>query len=438
MRVFIGIILVLVMSSCSILKSNKIKDGKEYTTDNGLRYTFHKQSGDTIKPNEGDIISAIMIYRLMENDSIFSGTMDKPFEVAVAKSEYIGDVYEALKMMSVGDSATFIFNADSFFTKTVKGAIPQELDSVELFYLDITMMKIMTPEQIKQQELELIQAQLDDENKAIALYIESKKYSAIKDENGISTINQKVGIGKQVQQNSVVNVNIIAKSIFPEQKEFVNTTTSNQAIDYEIGSGQLGFGFDAAMTQMKEGGKAVFIIPFNLAFGEKGVQGYIAPYSTIVYEVELLSVMSKAEQEAKQKKLAEEMAAKEKVGIDEYLLKNKITTEPTETGLYYVVETEGTGKQAVAGKKVKVHYTGYLLDGTKFDSSVDRGQPFEFNLGQNQVIEGWDEGIALMKEGGKAKLIIPSKLGYGMRGAGGSIPANATLVFEVELIEVID
>jgi len=103
--------------------------------------------------------------------------------------------------------------------------------------------------------------------------------------------------------------------------------------------------------------------------------------------------------------------------------------------LIYVEEVEGTGAPAVAGKNVKVHYTGYLLNGKKFDSSVDRGQPFEFTLGQGQVIPGWDEGIALMKEGGKAKLIIPSRLGYGARGQG-SIPPYAPLVFEVELIEV--
>lgn len=96
----------------------------------------------------------------------------------------------------------------------------------------------------------------------------------------------------------------------------------------------------------------------------------------------------------------------------------------------------GTGAEAVSGKQISVHYTGWLTDGKKFDSSVDRGQPFSFRLGAGQVIQGWDQGFAGMKVGGKRKLTIPPEMGYGSRGAGGVIPPNATLVFEVELLGV--
>ena len=96
----------------------------------------------------------------------------------------------------------------------------------------------------------------------------------------------------------------------------------------------------------------------------------------------------------------------------------------------------GTGAEAVTGKVISVHYTGTLTDGTKFDSSKDRGEPFEFTLGAGQVIQGWDKGFAGMKVGGKRKLTIPSEMGYGASGAGGVIPPNATLIFEVELLGV--
>lgn len=96
----------------------------------------------------------------------------------------------------------------------------------------------------------------------------------------------------------------------------------------------------------------------------------------------------------------------------------------------------GDGAEAVAGQTVTVHYTGWLMDGTKFDSSVDRGEPFSFPLGAGRVIRGWDEGVAGMKVGGKRELIIPPHMGYGSRGAGGVIPPNATLKFEVELLGV--
>ncbi|MDD5387821.1 MAG: FKBP-type peptidyl-prolyl cis-trans isomerase [Gallionellaceae bacterium] len=96
----------------------------------------------------------------------------------------------------------------------------------------------------------------------------------------------------------------------------------------------------------------------------------------------------------------------------------------------------GEGAEAVAGKQVTVHYTGWLTNGGKFDSSLDRGEPFDFSLGRGQVIRGWDEGVAGMKVGGKRKLTIPPEMGYGARGAGGVIPPNATLVFDVELLAV--
>ena len=98
--------------------------------------------------------------------------------------------------------------------------------------------------------------------------------------------------------------------------------------------------------------------------------------------------------------------------------------------------TVGTGAEATKGQQVTVRYTGWLTNGTKFDSSKDRGDPFVFNLGRGQVIKGWDEGVQGMKVGGKRKLTIPPAMGYGSRGAGGVIPPNATLVFEVELLGV--
>lgn len=108
----------------------------------------------------------------------------------------------------------------------------------------------------------------------------------------------------------------------------------------------------------------------------------------------------------------------------------------TASGLVYEDIEVGTGDVATAGQEVTVHYTGWLTDGQKFDSSRDRMQPFTFPLGAGHVIKGWDEGVQGMQVGGKRKLTIPAELGYGMRGAGGVIPPNATLVFDVELLSI--
>lgn len=118
-----------------------------------------------------------------------------------------------------------------------------------------------------------------------------------------------------------------------------------------------------------------------------------------------------------------------------------MTTITTASGLQYIDVIVGAGAEATAGQNVTVHYTGWLQNadgsaGAKFDSSKDRNDPFEFPLGASRVIQGWDEGVQGMKVGGKRQLIIPSALGYGARGAGGAIPPNATLIFDVELLAV--
>ena len=108
----------------------------------------------------------------------------------------------------------------------------------------------------------------------------------------------------------------------------------------------------------------------------------------------------------------------------------------TSSGLEYEDTTVGTGASPTAGQRVTVHYTGWLTNGTKFDSSKDRGKPFSFTIGRGEVIAGWDEGVATMKVGGQRKLTIPASLGYGARGAAGVIPPGATLIFDVELLGV--
>lgn len=115
---------------------------------------------------------------------------------------------------------------------------------------------------------------------------------------------------------------------------------------------------------------------------------------------------------------------------------NTANLETTSSGLQYEEQKVGDGPSPTKGKKVTVHYTGWLTDGTKFDSSVDRGSPFDFTLGVGQVIKGWDEGVATMKVGGKRRLVIPSDLAYGPKGYPGVIPGGATLVFDVELLGV--
>ena len=154
------------------------------------------------------------------------------------------------------------------------------------------------------------------------------------------------------------------------------------------------------------------------------------------------NIMSREEFENKQREQFEKMKMNEDQQlsidlelIDNYLKEKNIDAVKTESGLRYVIEKTGQGENAAPGDNVSVHYTGMLLDGEKFDSSLDRGDPLNFTLGQGMVIRGWDEGITYFNKNSKGTIYIPSSLGYGASGAGGVIPPNAVLVFEIELID---
>ena len=175
-------------------------------------------------------------------------------------------------------------------------------------------------------------------------------------------------------------------------------------------------GWEEGIALLKVGGKAKLIIPPELAYGAQGAGGVIPPNATLYFEVELVDIPPGSPD------------APTEVGETDF------TT--TDSGLKYFDLVEGSGASPAEGQVVVAHYTGWLEDGVKFDSSLDRGQPFEFVIGAGQVIPGWDEGIASMKVGGQRQLVIPANLAYGESGAGGVIPPNATLIFEVELIGV--
>ncbi|MES2131243.1 MAG: FKBP-type peptidyl-prolyl cis-trans isomerase [Bacteroidota bacterium] len=164
---------------------------------------------------------------------------------------------------------------------------------------------------------------------------------------------------------------------------------------------------------------------------------FVKPNDFIKAELKLVEVKTKADLDKNQKEQEAQMAKMaeaEKPLLAKYIADNKITVVPTASGLYYIETTKGKGAHAKAGDMVTVQYKGTLLDGKEFDSSYGRPEPFKFILGQGQVIAGWDEALQLMAKGGKAKLVLPSSIAYGARGAGPILPFSS-LVFEVELVD---
>ena len=194
-----------------------------------------------------------------------------------------------------------------------------------------------------------------------------------------------------------------------------------------------------AFQIIKEGDSVLIKIPTKTLFDESfraPVPPSLNPDGFITFCIGASNIMTQEEMQAEAMAKSEEQLQKDIEIIDQYLAENNIDAQSTDSGLRYVIDVEGEGAYPTPGNNVSVHYTGTLLDGTKFDSSFDRNEPFEFSIGRRQVIPGWDEGIALLKTGGKGTLYIPSSLAYGDRGAGGMIPPNAVLKFDVELVEI--
>ncbi len=194
-----------------------------------------------------------------------------------------------------------------------------------------------------------------------------------------------------------------------------------------------------ALAIVKEGDSIIVKIPTKKLFDESfkaQVPPTLNSEGEITFYIGAHKYMSQEEMMADMMKKSEEQVAKDKVIIESYLQQNNITAQSTESGLRYVITAEGKGANAQPGQQVTVHYTGTLLEGTDpFDSSIGK-DPLQFTLGQGMVIPGWDEGLALLKAGGKATLYIPSSLAYGERGAGGVIPPNGILKFDVELVKI--
>ncbi|WP_051296165.1 FKBP-type peptidyl-prolyl cis-trans isomerase [Eisenibacter elegans] len=162
---------------------------------------------------------------------------------------------------------------------------------------------------------------------------------------------------------------------------------------------------------------------------------FIPKGSKLKYIFKLTKAQDRETFEKEQTAKADAQKAIDDKLIMEYIEKNKLDAKKQASGLYYVQTKAGAGDKPQIGSEVTVHYTGMLLNGTKFDSSVDRKEPFKFPVGVGAVIPGWDEGISLMPKGEKATFLIPSHLAYGPNGAGGAIPANAVLIFEVEMLD---
>lgn len=209
--------------------------------------------------------------------------------------------------------------------------------------------------------------------------------------------------------------------------------------------------FTYGFKLLTEGDSAIFYTPVDTMRKYQQFDAWVKDTDTITYEVRLVSIQSKADFEADQKRKMDSMKhvmdsmsaiqiGDDDKSLQDYFAKNNIKPKKTDLGVYYTIQKAGSGDNIKPGQSASVNYTGMLMDGTKFDSNVDPSfghtDPFQLIVGQGQVIKGWDDGLQMLKKGTKARLYIPSALGYGAMGSGNRIPPNANLIFDVEILDV--
>ncbi|MBE0661237.1 MAG: FKBP-type peptidyl-prolyl cis-trans isomerase [Bacteroidales bacterium] len=411
-------------------------------TESGIYYKIHVDNEQGELAETGDILSMQMIYRTEDSVLFDTQTSNQPMTLPLMEKQYEGDIYEALATLKVGDSATFILDAENFFLKTAgMPQLPEFITSGSKLYFDVKLITARSEAEIETEKNLLMDERLGLEPQELADYLATNEITVAPTESGLYIIEKEKGSGASFKIGDRIKAHFIISTVNGSQ--LYSTYDQGQPMEVEIGKDFDNDGITEAIETMKKGTKATVIVPSNLAFGREGRGEMVPPYTTMVYEVEITEHTTQEQYQKQQQQKELEMKQQEeasrtgeKANIQKYMQDNNLSGTPTASGLYYIEQVKGTGAKAEAGKKVTVHYTGRLLDGSKFDSSVDRGEPFEFQLGMGQVIKGWDEGVAMMNVGSKALLIIPFEIAYGSRAMGAGIPAYSTLVFEVELLGV--
>jgi peptidylprolyl isomerase len=357
-------------------------------TDSGLQF-LELRAGEGDPPQMGDIIVMHFIGTLPDSTEFANTYIEaQPVTVIFGHDQLLPGWEEGVGMMKVGSKARLVIPPELAFGETGYGIIPPNSQLI----LDVELLSIEpSPEPTSYSEADLVTTDSG-----------LQYYDILTVDDGLEAAD-----GYTVTTHFSIWVKDTSGNIF------ITSSANQEPITFVVGRGDRVFpGWDEGVLGMKTGSKRLLIIPPELALGEQS-SGSIPPNATLILEVEVVDVR--------------EPRKRTEINEEDYTV--------TESGLKYYDIVEGDGAMPETGQTVVVHYTGWLEDGTEFDSSLNRGQPFTFPLGMGSVIPGWDEGLATMKVGGKRQLVIPAELGYGENGSG-LIPPGATLIFEVELLDI--
>jgi peptidylprolyl isomerase len=358
------------------------------TTASGLQY-LEVVAGSGAAPQIGDVISMQYIANLPDGTELGNTyKANKPVTTVWGRKSLLPGWEEGIGLMKVGGKAKMVVPPELAFGADGSGQVPANTPII----IEVELLSVKPAPSPTTVTADLL----------------------IKTASGLQYYDISLGEGPQAAKLATVVTGYALWIKTVSGYDFLDSSEGGSPVSFVLGKGDTVFpGWEEGVAGMKVGGKRLLVIPPELGLGAEG-GGNVPANSTLVMEIELVS--------------SKEPQAAVKVNEQDY------TT--TQSGLKYYDLKVGSGSSPTIGQTVVVHYTGWLQDGTQFDSSVDRGQPFSFQIGKGAVIPGWDEGVLTMKIGGKRQLLIPPSLAYGASGSGNTIPPNSTLIFEVELLEI--
>ena len=411
---------------------------REYKkTENGALMKFYEVNKNNEMPEIGDLVLVDVTQKIADSVLFSSETIGEPFEVLIEEPSFVGDFMCALMSMHLNDHASLVFPLDSMFL-SIGEQVPDFVESGTMTEMDIVLKEIIKKEVLEEELRNELISRKNAEVAVLEPYYNDDNCTITEDSLIVLNINK--GNGKFAKAGNIMKVYFTFNTL---EGDTLLDFTTGKPYELVFGDMALGQGFYEALGLVGKGGKAEFIIPSSLAFGSEGLQDAILPYTPFGLKLEVIDIMTSDEYEAEQKTIKEKEDAdnakrlkEEPKRIAKYIKDNNITEKPQPSGLYYIEKQTGDGDSVQDGDLVAVHYSIYNLDNQLIESSYDYGQPLPFVYGGDQMIAGIEEAVGYMRVGGKARIIVPSRLGFGDVTIDESLPANTPLVIDLEFVDL--
>ena len=411
---------------------------REYKkTENGALMKFYEINKNNEMPEIGDLVLVDVTQKIADSVLFSSEMIGEPFEVLIEEPSFVGDFMCALMSMHLNDHASLVFSLDSMFL-SIGEQVPDIVESGTMTEMDIVLKEIVKKEVLEEELRNELISRKNEEVLMLETYYNDDK--CIITEDSLIVLNINKGNGKFAKAGNIMKVYFTFNTL---EGDTLLDFMTGEPYELVFGDMALGQGFYEALSLVGKGGKAEFIIPSSLAFGSEGLQDAILPYTPFGLKLEVIDIMTSDEYEAEQKAIKEKEDAanakrlkEEPKRIAKYIKDNNITEKPQISGLYYIEKQVGEGDFVQEGDLVAVHYSIYNLDNQLIESSYDYGQPLPFVYGSDQMIAGIEEAIGYMRVGGKARIVVPSRLGFGDITIDESLPANIPLVIDLEFVDL--